>query len=151
MKLQSWQKNVLSALFITVGAYLLFFLDFLLMGLLARVGVMLMRDSVFLTPGLFARILFGITLLIGLWFVSRSKLPDMLKATYFTLPLMAIYMTIGLALYPEPDLVVVGVGSLVTGAIFFYLYKQKLSWEYYFATIATAITALLVLLLDIQI
>jgi hypothetical protein len=94
----------------------------------------------------FVILLYGIS-----WFVFRSKLNDLVKATYLTMPLMVTLVMIGIFAFQLTELVVYLLGAIVVAAVLYYIYKKKLSWLYYFATGYVVLVALYVMLAGIEI
>ena len=84
------------------------------------------------------------------WFVLTRPLNDLVKATYFTMPLIVILTEVGVQFYRWPVLVWT-IGTIIVGAVLLYLYKTKRSWLYYFATFYVACVELFVMLFGIDI
>lgn len=152
MKLKMWQKNVLSALIIAVGGFVLWNIAFMLAALVMRVYMMIMGQ--FGAPGgamLWKYVLLVIVLLISFFFLRAKQLKVLIKATFLTMPLMVVLILIGIQFWEQPKWVPITSGGVIVLIVLFYLYKKKLTWPYYFATIFTATTALFVVLADVQI
>ncbi len=87
---------------------------------------------------------FMLVLFIGLlivlsWFVFRSSLPDLFKATYLTMPLVVVLVGIGMLTYPNPWLSY-GLSTGIVVLLLICLRLTKRPWIYYYATLFTAIT-----------
>lgn len=155
MKLKTWQKNILSAVVIAVGGFVLFNLAFILLAVTMQVFRMATRsfggNNDFAINPMLLRYVFAIILLLVSWLILRSKLGTLVKATYLTMPLMVLLILEGILLYEQPKWVPVCVGAVIVGAVIFYLYKRKLTWQYYFAAIYTGALALYVMLAGVDI
>jgi hypothetical protein len=155
MKLKTWQKNVLSAVVIAAGGFLLWNIAFLM-----AYGVMSLyitiRTSITGAEGavdeMAWKYIFAVlVILISLAVFLPKKIPALIKATYLTMPLMALLIVIGIALYEYPNWIPITIGAVIIAGLAFFIYMKKLPWLYYFATAYTGITALIVVLFDIQI
>lgn len=155
MKLKLWQKNVLDALIIMGLGFVLFNFAFLLAAIVGNSYRTLIR---FLFKGIdnlnfvnfMWHYIFVIIILVLSWFILRSKLSDLLKASYLTMPLIVILTEIGLQLF-DWQIAVWILGIAFVSGVLLYLYKTKRSWLYYFATIYVSIVAMLVVVLGIDI
>ena len=136
-------KNVLSALLVAVGGFIFlnitFLLDFLFQSVLRRV-VMIISPEKGSPPGWFPpvnHVLFVLLILLVSWFVFRSRLNVLIKATFAVVPIAVMLATIGILLNRWP-LAIYAVGALFAGAVLFYLYCTKRHWLYFFAVILVA-------------
>jgi hypothetical protein len=68
-----------------------------------------------------------------------------------TVPLMVLLIMIGIGLYGQPIWMIGGISVVIIGATFGYIYINKLSWMYFFATIYVTLLALAILIFQIQI
>jgi hypothetical protein len=152
-----WIRNVLLALAVACGGFVLlnltFLLDFLFQSALRAVF------SVF-RPGIleggpswsapWLHLLFFF--LIGLisWLVYRSKLPVLLKAIYTIVPAAVTLATVGIILYQWPAAVWV-TGILITTATLLLLYVKKQPWLYFFAVSLTAVVLAVAMLFGVDI
>ena len=94
----------------------------------------------------------GIILLFGLIvLLMRLKLPPSFKAALYAVPLMMVYVMIGIVFYPQPQSIILGLGALLTGVVLGTLWMRKLSWHYYFMTLFDAVLGLLIIVLGIDI
>jgi cytochrome b len=148
MTLTSWQKNALSVVVITVGGFILFNVAFMLAALVINGLSMFMggRQQTFLGFGVY----FALLLFLS-WLVFRSKLNHLVKATYLTMPLMAVLVMEGVVLYQQPQWVPLAVGAVICGAILFYIYNKKLPWFYYFSVLYVAALALYIVMAGVEI
>ncbi|HEX3018222.1 MAG TPA: hypothetical protein VHP31_10285 [Caproicibacter sp.] len=151
MKLKNWQKNILSAFVIMLGGFVLFNAAFLLSALIINTLQKIMGMPQNTAPSIFSRAFCLTLIFIISWFVLKSKLNTLVKATYLTLPLMVVLVMIGLLLYQQPKFFITAIGTLAVGMLFLYLYKKKLSWQYYFATLYVAVLGLCIILFHIEI
>jgi hypothetical protein len=149
MKEKTWFKPVLSMLCIVAGGFILFNVAFMLaaltMGALARI------DGTQGIPPAYGRIIFVILIFILSWFIFRSKLNDLFKATYLTMPLMIALVMIGIFSFQLSQWVVYILGGVVVAAVLYFIYLKKLSWLYYFATGYVVAVALFVMIAGIEI
>ena len=155
MQIKTWQKNILSAMTIAAGGFILFNIAFILAAVTRQACNLFVRlfagNNDFAINPIFWRYGFALIVLCISWFVFKSKLKTLVKATYLTMPLMVLLILQGIRFYGQPRWIPIGVGAFVLGALIFYLSKKRLSWQYYFATIYTGILALFVMLAGIDI
>jgi len=160
-------KGILSILAVTViGFFLLnlaFILDALFQGLIDAVvsifypidyDMLFNYEAVYWYPPL-KHGLFVVLIGIISWYVFRSKLGDVWKATYMVVPMATVLLTIGIftsvlpgALWP---LVSISLGTLFTLVVLYYLYRTKQPWIYYYSAMAMALTMLMVVLFGVEI
>ncbi len=103
------------------------------------------------TPPIAGRIAFLLVLTILSVIVFKLHLPDVVKATYLTLPLMVGLVMTGIVLNHFPEIAIIGIGCLIILGVVFFLMWKKLSWMYYFATGYVSVLALMILLFRIDI
>lgn len=146
MKLKPYQKNILSILVIVVGGFILFNLAFLLTAFVTNAVISFsgMRQSG--SVHIIGRGLSVLLILLISWATLRSRLNDTIKATFLTMPLMVILVTIGISLYQQPKWIIAGIGAVIICVVILYLHKKKLSWLYYFSAFYVAAIALYVLI-----
>ena len=84
------------------------------------------------------------------WFIFRSKLGTFYKATYLTVPLAVVFVTIGMFLGQWPA-ATYSLGGLFGIGVLYYLHRTKQPWLYYYSVILIGITMLLVGLLGVEI
>lgn len=151
MKLKPWLKNILSCLVISAGGFVLFNAAFLLAAFVINITMRVMGISENQAPPVVSKaILFFLILLVS-WIILKSRLHSLIKATFFTLPLMVTLVFAGIQFYNQPPWVIIGIGAVIVGTVLFYLYKKRLSWLYYFSTVYVAVLALIVALFRVQI
>jgi hypothetical protein len=150
MNLKPWMKNILSVIVIAAGGFILFNVAFLLAAVVFN-GIGTIMGTMEQGPGFIATGAYLLLLLLISWLVFRSKLSHLVKATYLTMPLMAVLILAGVRLYQQPQWVVFGTGAVIVGAVTFYIFKKKLPWLYYFATFYVAALALYVVIAGIEI
>lgn len=145
MKLKLWQKNTLSALVIIVVGFILFNLAFLLAALVINATMSVLGMTQNEAPHIVGWGVYLLLIFLISWFVFRSRFNDTIKATFLTMPLMVILVTIGISLYQQSKWIVTGIGALIICAVILYLHKKKLSWLYYFSVFYVAVLALYIL------
>lgn len=155
MKLKPWQKNVLSALVIVGGGFLLFNAAFMLAAFVGTactflVGAISQTDDFALNP-MFWWLVFIVIIMVVSWFVLRTKWNVLVKATYLTMPLMVALIFTGVLLFKRPTWVPAVAGAAIVCAVLFFLYRKKLPWQYYFAVLYTGALALYVMLAGVEI
>jgi hypothetical protein len=155
MQLKTWHKRVLSAIVVLAGGFVLFNLAFMLAAAVGQLYSLVVRlfggqHTTAIESGIWQYIYLVIVLLIS-WFILRSKWPDLVKATYLTMPLMVVLIMIGILLYEQPQWLPIAIGAVIVGAVILYLYAKKQSWLYYLATAYTGLLALFIVLAGIDI
>jgi hypothetical protein len=150
---KTWVKTVLSVLVIAIGGFILFNIGFLF-NYAVSLGYDWFLNVLKTNKGewvpavghlVFLLILLGISVPILL-----SPLPTLAKATYLTLPVAYLLLSVGIFLYTWPILVYI-VGGLLITIILFYLWLKKKSWLYFYATLLTAAAMLLMVLTGTEI
>lgn len=155
MKLKIWQKKCLLALIVAVGGIALYFLMFLLLALFIQAGNALVsvisgENNIAINMTLW-RNAFFLVLLVASWLIFRSKLNDLIKATFLNAPLIVLYVMIGISMYERPQWLVLGLGAAIALAILLFLHIKKLSWVYFVATLFTTGVAAYVVLARVEI
>ena len=151
MKLKGYQKNILSVIVIAVGGFILFNVAFLLLAFVTNAVMSVLSMSQNEAPHVAGRILYLIIIFLISWVVLRSRLNQVVKATFFTMPLMVVLVLLGLSLYSQPKWLIFGAGAIIISTVFLYLYKKKLPWLYYFAALYDTALALCIMLFNIDI
>jgi hypothetical protein len=151
MELKVWQKNVLSLIVIVGVGFILFNVAFVLAALVINGTSRMLGADPQAAPPLVGMAIYLVLILLLSWFVFRSKLNDLVKATFLTMPLMVILMMVGVRIYQQSQWIIVGIGAAIVGAVIVYLYSKKLSWHYYFATVYVALLALMIMLTGMEI
>jgi hypothetical protein len=75
-------------------------------------------------------------IIIGLisWFIFKSRLGVLYKAIYMTVPLVVVFVTMGMFLNRSPMAALL-LGSLFCIGVLYYFYRSKQSWLYYYTVI----------------
>jgi hypothetical protein len=151
MKLKTWQKNVLSAVVIVVAGFILFNVAFILAAFVFNTAASLTGEGMDQGPRLIGIASYLLILALLSIAVFISKLSHLAKATFLTMPLMAVLILSGVMMYEQPGWVPFATGAAIVGAVLIYLYTKKLPWLYYFATFYVAVLALAVTIFRIEI
>lgn len=151
MKLKTWHKNILSMLTIMIGGFILFNAAFLLAAFVIINSMKIMGMSENAAPPFTGKVLYLILIFLISFGILKSKLNTLIKATYFTMPLMVVIVMVGILFYQQTKLFVIAIGALIIGSVLLYLYKKKLPWQYYFATLYVAVLGICIVAFNIQI
>ena len=151
MKIKTWQRNVLAALVIVGGGFVLFNLAFLLAALVINGFIAIMGLEKNVAPPSLGRAVYVVIVVLISWLVLRSKLNNLAKATFLTMPLMVFFVMLGISFYQQPMWILALIGAIVAGAVFFYIVKRKLPWYYYFSVLYVAVIALCIMIFKIEI
>ena len=146
MTLKLWQKNILSALVIIAGGFILFNLAFILAALVINATISVLGMPQNEAPHIIGRVVYLLLIFLISWFVLRSRLNGTIKATFLTMPLMVILVLTGISLYQQSKWIITGIGALIICMVILYLHKKKLSWLYYFSAFYVSALALYILL-----
>lgn len=138
MKTGRINNYLLPAIIIIIGGFILFNFAFILTALVIRAIMLVMRTPENMPPPFFGRFVALFLILLISWLVFRSRINHTIKATVLTMPLMTILVLSGLFLYSMPQWTVYLAGAAIILAVLFFLYKKKLPWVYYFATLFVA-------------
>ena len=138
-------KNVLSAVAVAIGGFILlnfvFLLDFLFQSALRVITRLFRRGPPEMErPGFgppVNHILFLVLIVLISWLVYRSRLNVLLKAVYTVVPVAVVLATLGIVLNNWPALIYI-LGVLFVAAVLIYLYIKKQHWLYFFAVTLTA-------------
>lgn len=154
MKLKLYKKNILFAFIIVIGGFLLFNLAFVLAALVINVTARIFNMAHITqmkNPYGIGRIIYLIVIWLLSWLVLKSKLKDIIKATFLIMPLMVSLVMIGISLYEQSHWMIFGVSTLVISSVLIYLYMKKLPWLYFFSTFYVAILGLCIMIFNLQI
>lgn len=151
MKLKAWHKNALSILVIIFGGFILFNLAFLLAFLVINTTMKIMGTPQNSAPHFISWAIYLMLILLISFLVFKSKMNTLFKATYLTMPLMIIQVLIGIRFYQQSNFFVAAVGALFIGLVVLFLYKKKMPWQYYFATLYVAVLGICIIVFNIQI
>lgn len=138
-------KNILIAFLIAVAGLVLLNLTFAFYTLLVNlVGLFLPKDFMFNNPwfGSMQHVLFLIIIGIISWYVYKSGLKEIYKATYLVVPLAVIFATIGIALYRWPW-AAYSVGILSGIGVLIDFLRTKKSWPYIYTLILIGLSMLI--------
>ena len=135
-------KNILAAAAITLFGAVLLNLTFLVdYGFQSLIDLFFPKNYnavvVWYPPAKHA--LFCVLIAVLSWLVFKSRLGDIYKATFSTIPVAAAIVTVGIILYAWPIAYYV-VGGLIYAGVIAYLYFTKRSWLYYYSTTIVTIT-----------
>lgn len=114
MELKLWQKNLLSIISIVIGGFILFNLAFILTALVVRATMLVIRVPQNMHPPYIGRYITVILILIMSYFIFRSRLNDIIKATFLTMPLMVVLVIAGISLCGQPQLSLQSIMIIVT-------------------------------------
>jgi hypothetical protein len=149
----TYVKSFLSAIVIAVLGYVLliltFIFDALFQSLIDGVFKLFTSTDINMVWPWFPPVkhaMFIVVIALISWFVFKSKLADIYKATCSIVPSAVIFASIGMFLNRWPVLVY-GLSALVFLAIIAYLYKTKRSWFYYYAVFLITFSMLIFTLL----
>ena len=150
-------KNILSVLAVAFFGFILlnlaFMFDFLFQSLIIVILKLFIKGDMFavypwLPPVM--HVLFVIVIGLISWLVFRSKLRVLFKATYMTVPLAVVFVTIGMSLYSWPVSSYL-IGSLFAILVSYYFYRTKQPWLYYFTLILISLIMLIGAILGMEI
>lgn len=153
---KAWQKNVLSALAIMIGGFVLFNVAFMMAALVNKTTFFLLSlliretDSGFEQWFFLWHIFFLVIVLVLSFLILRLPVHDLIKAIYFTMPLAVVITEISVQLYPM-QVLVYAVNALVIAGVLAFLILKKKSWLYFYATGFVAVVMLVVGILGIDI
>lgn len=145
-------KTLVCAAIIIVGGFVLFNLAFMLAAaLVLGLNALLRLGLNAQPPTVYSLLVFIVLLMVGTYFVFRSQWDDLIKATFLTMPLMSLFVVLGVALYQLPQFVLFALGAGIVGALCVTFYLRKMPWLYYFAVAYVAALALWIVLAGIEI
>jgi uncharacterized membrane protein AbrB (regulator of aidB expression) len=139
-------KNIISVLVIAAGGFILFNAAFLLAAFVNNASMRVIGMPQDASPHFLSRVSYLILVFLISLGIFKSKLNTLFKATFLTMPLM-----VGLVLYQQSKFLITLIGVLIVSGVFFCLYKKRLPWQYYFATLYVAALGLCIMLFNIQI
>lgn len=143
MKKNTLHSNALLILEITLAglammglAYGLYFLfhSFIQRSVFAAAAIVI--------PTVYTRLVFALIMVLGYWFVSRSKMKELFKAIAATVPTGSLILAAGIGLYRWPT-AAWAAKLLVLTLIVLYLYKAKKPWIYFYAVTLAALLAII--------
>lgn len=96
-------------------------------------------------------VLFALLTLVASYYVLKAdKLPDLLKAVYFTVPAIVSLITVYISLYQWPVMAYVSM-AVVAALLILYLYRTRRSWIFYYALGFVGVVLLVVQLTGMEI
>lgn len=146
-------KNILSALAIAAGGFVLLNLTFMLYALIINGILFLLPAGFAMTSNWFMPFMvtiIGLSIITLYFFIFKSKIKEIYKAIFMTVPASVVLATIGIFLYRWPVAVYSLSGLFVVGFLY-YFYRTKQSWLYYFAVILVALVMLVMTLTGAEI
>jgi hypothetical protein len=141
------------ALFVALVGFVLLNLTFLLYAAIVNaIGLFLPADFASTNSWYMpiTMLVISICIIIGYWFVFKSKIKEIYKATLMTVPAAIILAIDGIELYRWP-VIAYSVGVVLTLGILYYFYRTKRSWLYWFAVIIVAVVFLVMNLTSVEI
>jgi len=137
----SYVRNTLLALVVALVGFILLNLTFLFYAAIINgIGLFLPADfastSSWYMPVMM--LIISICIVVGYWFVFKSKIKEIYKATLMTVPAAIILIIDGITLYRWP-LIAYSVGAVLTLGTLYYFYRAKQPWLYWFAVIIVAV------------
>lgn len=150
-------KNILSAVAVAIFGFILlnltFLFDFLIQSLVDSVIKLFTPADINMDWSWFPPVKHAMfVVIIGLisWLIFRSKLRELYKAIYMTVPSAVILVTLGMFLYLWP-VIAYSLGGLFGIGVLCYFYRTKQPWLYYYTVILIGLVMLLVGLLGVEI
>jgi magnesium-transporting ATPase (P-type) len=150
-------KIILSALAVAVFGFILlniaFLADFLFQTVIDRIIRLFTPADINMGWAWFPLVKHLVfVLVIGLLSLAvfRSELRVLYKAIYMTVPLAAVFATIGIVFYRWPA-VAYSLGALFTAVLLYHLYRKKQPWLYYYTLLLVAAAMLLAGILGVEI
>ncbi len=150
MKFKTWQKNVLSTVFIIFVGFIFFNLAFMLAALIINVIMKIMGTPENSAPHFISWVIYFMLIILISVLVLKSKINTLFKAAFLTMPLMIIVVLIGMTFY-QTKLIVTMIGAAFIGSVALFLYKKKLPWQYYVATLYVTVLGIFIMAFNIQI
>ncbi|NTW96205.1 MAG: hypothetical protein HGB31_06260 [Erysipelotrichaceae bacterium] len=148
MKISGSMKKVLEILFIVLAGFVLFNVAFIMAALVIQ-GLGFLSQSETQNPRL--GMIFGLILLGLSWFILRSRLSTLVKATYFTMPLMSMIVVLGVLMNGLQLWMILACEGLLIGVVFGFIRMKRLAWEYHFATLYCTVIGISIIIFNIQI
>jgi hypothetical protein len=149
MKINRSMKKILEILFIVLAGFILFNIAFIMAALVIRgIGLLSQSETQDTRLGL---LIFGLILMGLSWFILRSSLTTLVKATYLTMPLMSAIVTLGIIMYGLPLWITLACEGLLIGSVLGFIRMKQLEWEYHFATLYCTVIGVSIIIFNIQI
>ncbi|MHB8963106.1 MAG: hypothetical protein ACYC5K_08130 [Saccharofermentanales bacterium] len=143
MKKDTLRSNAILIIKITLAGLVLMGLAY---GLYVLFHFIIQRSvfaaAAIIIPTVYTRLVFALIMVLSYWFVSRSKMKDLIKAIAATVPTGSLILAAGIGLYQWPA-AAWAAKLLVLALIVLYLYKSKKQWIYFYAVALAALLALI--------
>ncbi|MFH0819098.1 MAG: hypothetical protein V1898_03850 [Patescibacteria group bacterium] len=143
---KKWFRIIEQAIVVALLGYILLLLTFILNALfqlaIDSVAKIFITEDINMIVDWYPPLkYFAFLLIIGItsYYIFKSKLSTLFKATYLTVPTALVLVTEGIFLYNWP-LVVYLLGFISSVSALYYLYKTKQPWIYYYSISLIAIT-----------
>lgn len=149
MRINGSIKKILEILFIVLAGFILFNVAFIMAALVIQ-DFGFLSQSETQNPRL-GMLIFGLILLGLSWFILRSPLTTLLKATYLTMPLMTAIVILGVVMNGLPLWMILACEGLLIGSVFGFIRMKRLEWEYHFATLYCTVIGISIIIFNIQI
>ncbi len=153
-------KTLLSPLIagvaVLAGGFVLFNLAFMVYAMIVNLPEILAGNPAewvaSALPALVLTISLAVLIGIAVWFLVDKKLrKPTIMATLLTVPLMAILVWIGIALYGQSDLVIALAGAAVLIPVLGFCVWKKVPWVYLLAVAYVGVLGIVIMLFDVQI
>lgn len=142
MKTDYFRSIVIPLFVIPIGGLLVLGICYLLyFGVYQLVETLFFLNNPTSVPAGTIRNSYAVVLCIVYWALSRTKLPELLKATIFIGPTTTILIAAILAFYENLTLIIAAI-VVITALCIFLLHKLKKPWIYYYATAVTVVAAI---------
>lgn len=151
MKMEPWIKNILSMIVIVLVGFVLFNLAFLMAYGIITLIILVTGASSSSPPSTVSFAILLLILWIIAWFVFRSKINDLAKASFLTMPLMSTLVVLFVVTYDLSQWVSILIGGALCVLILSFIRLKKLSWVYTFATFYVLALIAFIMIFDIQI
>jgi len=102
------------------------------LGLFIEMGPDSISDFRWIPP--LMHIFFLVLIAIISYFIFKSKLKTIYKATYLVVPVAVFLVTLGILLYQQPP-VLYPLGFVLCLGVLYFFYRKRLPWLYYFSFI----------------
>lgn len=145
------KKNVLPMVVIVGGGFLLWNLAFMMLAGIATLERLILRTGEMGASYGLARSIYLVLILLITYLIFRTKLPDYVKATVLTVPLISILVMIGMKCYIYPIWVSLTISGGFLLLIVLVIYLVKAKWVYYFATTYVGVVGLMIAVFQIEI
>ncbi len=142
-----WTKKILIMIGISVGSFIGFNIAFILAAFIT-LSIAQITGQIGYTVG---RFVFLIIIYLIFFGVKRLHIPDWIKASVFSMPIISTLILIGVYGYGLSSYIVIGLGLLFTLSVTYFLYRNKWDWTYYYALSFVSICAAYVIIAGIDI